>query len=425
MSIRSLSEAEQAINSFKPTSTTYKKGKYSLDHLYPILEVFGNPQNKLKVVHVAGTSGKTSTCYYISNLLRRRYSKIGLTVSPHVDTIVERVQINGQPISDELFCSYLNEFLNIVDNAELELSYFELLMIFALWVFVQEKVDYAVIETGLGGLLDASNVVQRSDKVCVLTDIGFDHQAILGNTIAEIAAQKAGIMHAGNNAFCFDQGEEVKNVFSSYAESHGVSLHVIEEKKESESTALPKFQRHNLQLAKAAVKFIFSRDKMKNLTVQEYTESTQQIVPARMQSMQYDTKTIIMDGAHNEQKMKAFVDSYVEKYGDTKIPVVVAFKQGKDFEPALDLLFPLASEMILTTFTEAQDMPFHAINPQLLREYCESQSYENTKVAITVNEALEQVTRLDSKVCVVTGSFYLISELRRLFKVSTKQKIGL
>jgi dihydrofolate synthase/folylpolyglutamate synthase len=416
MNIRTLREAEQAINAFKPTSTTYKKGKYSLEHLYPMLEVFDNPQNKLKIVHVAGTSGKTSTCYYISTLLKKRYRRVGLTVSPHVDSIVERVQVNGKPISNKLFCAYLNIFLSTLTESRLEPSYFELLMIFALWVFVQEGVDYAVVETGLGGLLDASNVVQRSDKICVLTDIGFDHQAVLGNTIAEIAAQKAGVMHAGNHAFCFDQGEEVMNVFRTYADNQNALLHVVQESRQDAPADLPLFQRHNFQLAKAVVEFILKRDDIEVLTKAELTQSSRLIVPARMQSIHYGNKTIIMDGAHNEQKMKAFVDSYTERYKKSKVPVVVAFKQGKDYESALDLLFLLASEIIITTFTEAQDMPFHAIDPKILREYCESQGFNGVTVAQTPNEALKRIIESDKKSIIVTGSFYLISELRRLFK---------
>lgn len=118
-----------------------------------LMELLGNPQDSYAVIHVAGTSGKTSTAYFIRGLLQTAGKKTGLTVSPHIRSITERIQIDGRPISDELFVSYLNQLLEKVENSPLTPTYFELLVALAYLVFREEKVDYAVIETGLGGLL--------------------------------------------------------------------------------------------------------------------------------------------------------------------------------------------------------------------------------------------------------------------------------
>ncbi len=198
MNIRSIQEAEAALLPYVPLVAELTGKDTTLDRIVPLMKLLGDPQDKLKIIHLAGTSGKTSTAYYMSALLQATGKKVGLTVSPHIDTIAERVQIDGLPLPETEFCRELGIFLDIVEFAEAPPSYFELLYAFALWVFERQQVDYAVVETGMGGLYDATNVASRPDKVCVITDIGFDHTHILGKTLPEIAAQKVGIVHDHN-----------------------------------------------------------------------------------------------------------------------------------------------------------------------------------------------------------------------------------
>ena len=173
MAIRTIEEAEAALLPYVPLVAQLTGKATTLERaIIPLMALAGNPQDRLKTVHIAGTSGKTSTSYYIAALLGAAGKTVGLTVSPHVDSITERIQINGQPLPDAEFCQELETFLDIVKQAPQPPSYFELLYAFALWVFGRRHVDYAVIETGMGGLYDATNVATRADKVCVITDIG-------------------------------------------------------------------------------------------------------------------------------------------------------------------------------------------------------------------------------------------------------------
>ena len=205
MNIVNIDQAIAELQKYVPAVARYSGDDMTLDRMWPLLSAVGNPHKKLKTIHIAGTSGKTSTSYYIAALLKASGQRTGMTVSPHVDSITERLQIDGSPVSDDLFCSYLSEFLDLITDVDPQPSYFELMIAFVLWVFARENLDYVVLETGMGGLFDGTNVVTRSDKICVITDIGLDHTQILGNNVEQIAAQKAGIIHKGNHVFTYKQ----------------------------------------------------------------------------------------------------------------------------------------------------------------------------------------------------------------------------
>jgi len=214
------------LEAYWPSRTTLHR--MSLDYIRSLLDYLGNPQERLRIIHIAGTSGKTSTAYYAAALLTAAGKKAGLTVSPHVDLLNERVQINMTPLPEALFVREMNEFMACVEQGGFTPTYFELLYAFAFWEFARQQVEYAVIETGVGGLLDNTNVVTRSDKVCVLTDIGFDHTSLLGTTLPEIARQKAGIIQLHNAVFCWRQSAEVLAVFRAVTRQKQADLHILD-----------------------------------------------------------------------------------------------------------------------------------------------------------------------------------------------------
>ena len=417
MKITNLHQAEVALKTYIPLVASYGKDGMTLDRLWVLLKRAGEPHTQLRVVHIAGTSGKTSTAYYAAAQLRATGKKVGLTVSPHVDFVNERVQINGLPLPPQKFCSYLTQFLEIVKKVPQKPSYFELMIAMALWIFVQEKVDYAVVETGMGGLLDGSNVVTRPDKVCVLTDIGFDHQHVLGNTLSQIAAQKAGIMHNGNVAFTYKQPNEVMNEFKNRAQAVGAKLTALTNHKftklPQDFAILPLFQQRNWLLAYTATDYVIKRDKLPELSNNALQATMHTIVPGRMQVIKLsDQLTIVMDGAHNQQKMQAFVASYKEKYGPSKVPVLLALKNGKEYQQVLDELLPLASTITFTTFSTSQDMPAVSIRPQLLADYCQSIGYTNYKIITNHMQAYKDFVTHNIGIAIITGSFYLLSQIR-------------
>ena len=198
-------------------------GDKGLDRVRHLLKLLGNPQEKIKIIHIAGTSGKGSTAYILSNLIRSQNFKVGLTVSPHLLDIRERIQINNTLIDKKIFTKNLNDIAEKVKEIDTkkygQLTYFELLTVLAFYTFYKEEVDYAVVETGLGGLLDATNVVTSENKICVITKIGFDHTHILGKRLTDIALQKAGIIQKNNTVVVTWQRKEIEQLFKNVSEN--------------------------------------------------------------------------------------------------------------------------------------------------------------------------------------------------------------
>jgi dihydrofolate synthase / folylpolyglutamate synthase len=415
VTIRTIQEANQALQPYVPLVSQLTGGNTTLERVIPLMKLLGNPQDKLRVIHIAGTSGKTSTAYFLAALLTIGGKKTGLTVSPHVDTVAERVQINGSPLSESKFCDYLGEFLDIIETAEQKPSYFELLYAFSLWVFLREQVEYAVIETGMGGLYDATNVITRPDKICIITDIGYDHMHILGSTLPEIATQKIGIVHERNVVFCYQQSSEIMRVFQDWCDTHHAELNVTTKPQEqsgadADFSGIPDYQVRNWLLAYKAYNFLETRDKVKHLTRKELTQTLQVQVPGRMDVIKLHGKTVVMDGAHNAQKMQTFIESFKKLYPNVRPVVVIAMKESKDYQPVTELLSTIAERLFVTTFRTSQDLPARAMDPNTL-----AQSFED-KLPVEVipdsSDAVRAALAAPESVVVLTGSFYLLSQIR-------------
>ena len=411
MTIKNLKEAEAALRPFVPLVKQLTGKDTTLARIRPLMKLLGNPQDQLKIIHIAGTSGKTSTAYYMAALLQAAGQQVGLTVSPHVDSVTERVQLNGQPLSEAEFCAQLGDFLDIVERAEQQPSYFELLYAFAIWVFARQGVDYAVVETGMGGLYDATNVTTRPDKVCIITDIGLDHQHILGKTLPEIAAQKVGIVHDRNQVFMYRQPAAVQTVIEGWVKQHHATMRVADVPAQSKSE-LPAYQWRNWQLAYKVYEYLRRRDKLPRLTSQVLAQTRQINVPGRMEIRRLGGKTLIMDGAHNAQKMTAFIDSFQRLYPGVKPAILLSLKTGKEYREVARLLVPLASRVIATTFNTTQDLPVVSIDPIVLAETFKAAGSNNVETITDQQAAFKALLSGPEEVCIVTGSFYLLSQIR-------------
>lgn len=416
MKIQTLRDAEKALQPYIPMVSQLTGKDTTLDRIGPLMSMLGNPHHRLRTIHVAGTSGKTSTCYYIAALLESTGKRVGLTVSPHVDSISERIQINTTPISETDFCSYLSEFLPLVEQSPVAPSYFELLYAFAIWVLDRERVDYLVVETGVGGLFDATNIAQNADKVCVITDIGYDHQSILGHTLSEIASQKAGILHAGNQAFMYEQSPEVMKAVHERAAAVGAIVHTIREADTAPQLPLPEqmpaFQKRNWLLAHRAFRYVAQRDSLPVDNTQAISATQSLQIPGRMEVTHIGGKTLIMDGAHNQQKMAAFVNSFRQRHPGQKATVMAAFKTGKDYEAALSILAPITNTLIATSFNTSQDLPAVATDPALVASHAASAGITTVIIEPDHTAAYDKLLRSHDHICIVTGSFYLLGQLR-------------
>lgn len=409
--INNFQQANEALSRFV---SLHPVTRYSLDRMIELMNYLGNPQNKFKVIHVAGTSGKTSTSYYAASLLKESGFKVGLTVSPHVDGVNERAQIDLAPLPEKEYCQELNLFLNIVQLSGLHASYFEVLMAFAYWLFAKYKVDYAVIEVGLGGLLDGTNVIERSDKVCIITDIGLDHVEILGNTLDKIAFQKAGIITDGNAVFMYRQQKIITDVIINKCHDVNADMHLIESNCQKDDHALNLFQQRNFYLAFQAVVYVLRRDYGYAMSKSVENKASAINIPARMEMTIYRNKQLILDGSHNDQKIGALVDAIRQKFPNNSITILVSFGANKQssVRASLKLLRTISSKIIITRFDQGQDDARASIEPKELAMYAKEAGFTNIIIEPKPAQALKLLVADKLDIGLVTGSFYLLNHLR-------------
>lgn len=396
-----------------------KKFSHGLEHMYELLDFLGNPQKRLRIIHVAGTSGKTSTAYYAASLLKEAGVRVGLTVSPHVDDVNERVQIDLQPLPEAEFCRRLDEFLRLIEPCRVVPNYFELFIAFALWEFDAQGVEYAVVEVGVGGLLDSTNVVSDPRKVCVITDIGFDHMHVLGDTLPEIAEQKAGIIQLHNTVFCYQQGREVMEVIRARAERMQADLHTFKtDGLGEEFNFLPLFQRRNFGLALQAAKFVQERDKLPVLSPGLLVRAARVHIPARMEKIGLDGKIVILDIAHNVQKLHGLLESVHAAYPGQAVAALLRLpvrdRAMRRTTAGLREVTKNVSHIIFTSLAEQGDAPDESFQPEVLTEICREAGFKSFEVVSDPKEAFRVLRSRPEPILLVTGSTFLLNHIRPL-----------
>ena len=411
--IRNFGQVHTVLGQFYGKHTV---GPYTLDRMRQLMDYLGNPQDTLRVIHVAGTSGKGSTAYYISSLLEQSGATVGMTVSPFIKEVNERVQINHRPLPEGTFCAALTEFLQLVEQSKIESSYFEVMVAMAYWYFAREKVDYAVIEVGLGGLLDSTNIVSAEDKVCVITDIGFDHTDILGKTLPEIAAQKAGIIQRGNQVFVRRQADEIMQVIEKQVATQHATLHVINRSATNSYDSLPLFQRRNFGLAEAVVDYVLERGDEPRLTEVQKDTASQVSIPGRMEEFIVKGKTVIFDGAHNEQKMMALMQSVAAKYPDQSVATLLSVSEAGDdrWERTGEVVAKKTDYVIATSFQLEQDAPKVSVPPARVAAHLRSRGYGAVEIEPSLRLALQKLLARPEPLLLITGSLYLLGQAKLL-----------
>lgn len=376
-----------------------------------ILETLGSPQNQIPAIHIAGTSGKGSTAYYATSLLNRAGYTTGTLVSPHIASVAERSLINGQPLPEQEYLHYFQAFANLCAARNLHLSYFEFLTIFSFWLFKKIDVNYIIIEIGIGGRLDTTNVISRSPTVRVITDIGLDHMELLGNTLTEIAQEKAGIIHQNDSVVMNRQASEIETVIRQHAEEQHSQFSIASPIIDDFLKILPDFQQRNWTLAYRAVEKRLTLDKKPPLSKEALEKSVHITIPGLLEKRIVDGVNIIFDVAHNPQKIRALVDSLRKLYPDKKPIFVVAFGQNKhsSLAESLAIIDNLAQLAYATTFSANYGKNHRNVPPETIQHLMKSavEIEYNTDKALA--KAIKKARQLDTYV-VVTGSFYLVSE---------------
>lgn len=414
--IKTVEDAEKYLGSLPVIRADYSD---RLTFVKAVLEALGNPQDAIPAIHIAGTSGKGSTAYYSASLLHEMGYNVGLAVSPHVNTVTERSQVNGLPLEETEYCRYFNAFLALLAEQTFTVSYIEFLTIFTYWLFAHLELDYIVIEVGLGGRLDPTNVLAREDTVRVITDIGFDHMDMLGNTLRDIAREKAGIIHAHNHVITHLQKPDVMKEITLAAQRTHAAVTVVPEAT-AINAALPPFQQRNFNLALHAVNTRLALDDCFEVSVEAVENSLAINIPGRFEVFTQDQAQIILDVAHNPQKIQALLNGLEKLYPNRRALFIVAFGKNKraTLKESLELLLPISERLIATEFTSDIDAERGAMSPEVVAETALTSGYNHSYVEIAHNpyEALASSIRQAKQsgaLIVVTGSFYLIDGIRK------------
>lgn len=381
-----------------------KPGLYRVQQL---LQASGNPERRMKSIHIAGTNGKGSTSTYLAQALTYNGWKTGSFISPTPGGFLESIQVDGKWITEEEFTAACNRLLPIIeemDRAEDYPSEFEIHVCIA-YSHLAEQADICVIEAGMGGRGDATNVLQPI--LSIITNIGLDHQRFLGDTISAIAEEKAGIIKPGAPVISAVTQSEARAVLEQQAKAAAVQITWVEAQDADRLQINPKMkgahQRLNAAVAAEACHALQELGiSLDNKKVKEAISQAQ--LPGRFELVEEEPK-IILDGAHNAEGMATFIQTVKENYPDTKIHVLFSAFQDKPFEQMIRQLSELTTNISLTTFEHARAIDMESL----------------VKVSPTVNivpdwqEWVEHLYRLDQydTVYFVTGSLHFIYQVRK------------
>jgi len=399
-----------------------KSAKLGLERIGVLLEALGNPQQACRMVHVAGTNGKGSTCAMIESGLRAAGTRTGLFTSPHLVAPTERIQVAGRPVGAGQFAAAFDqvhacaETLLREERIDLHPTYFESVTAMAMVVFRECGVETAVLEVGLGGRLDATNVV--TPALCVVTPVDFDHEAYLGKSLESIAAEKAGILKRGVRAVFARQRAEAESVLEARATALGVAVThssavaisgVTQHARSSDlmwdglRVSCPLAGEHQVENARTAIAALRELGIAPAAIRQGIAQTAW---PGRLERVAVNPE-IILDGAHNPASARALA-AYLDRfYEPRRVWLIYGAMRDKAVEEMAAILFPRAGHVIVTAPAQAR-----ALRPESIRGLAD---HESIQVAANVQEALALAggaTREDA--IFVTGSLFLVGEARAL-----------
>ena len=395
-----------------------KTAKFGLERIRTLLEAMGNPQDRCRFVHVAGTNGKGSTCAMIDAGLRAAGRRTGLFISPHLQEPTERISVEGRPVSAECFTEAFNRVHEVaeklIDAGKIDLhpTYFETVTAMAFLIFAEAKTETVVLEVGLGGRLDATNVIHP--ELCVITQIDFDHEQFLGISLEAIAGEKAGILKQGIPAVFSRQRPEVLPVLEKRAAELDVpvartsewTLSDVELHAQGSRFALgslhidcPLAGEHQVENATTAA---VALTKLGLPPAAIEAGIAQARWPGRLERVSAKPE-IILDGAHNPAGARALA-AYIDRfYSGRRIRMIYGAMRDKAVEEVCGILFPRAHEIIAT----APDQP-RALYPEAILKIAD---HPNIRIAPSLEDALEMARAgAPDEVTFITGSLYLVGE---------------
>lgn len=409
-------------------SSSIVRERYGLEKLQQALHLLGDPHHHTEFVHIAGTNGKGSTAAMTASVLQTAGYRTGLYTSPHLMRYNERMQIDGVPISDEDFVEAASQVQRVCEQLGGVPIVFEVLTLMALWYFAQQHCDIVVLEVGIGGLLDSTNVVP-SPKAAIITQLGMDHTETLGNTLEEIAAQKGGIVKEGTPTVMALQEPSAVAVVQQICDKHHAPLALADperlrvldasvagqtlEDREYGKLVLPlagAHQRKNAANVLEAVAMLRTQGyRISDDDVREGIAKT--VWPARFERLS-TAPDFILDGGHNPQCLHAATAALRGYYPGQKVVFLVGMMADKDTDHMLAEMASIAKSFVCIR----PDSP-RAMQPQLLAQQLTERFHLPACACGSVHEGIAEATRQAGKEGVVCalGSLYLAGEVRAAF----------
>jgi dihydrofolate synthase/folylpolyglutamate synthase len=424
-----------------PTQAT--AAKFDLENISTLAEALEHPERKYRSVHIAGTNGKGSTAAFTESILRTAGVKTGLYTSPHLEKINERIRVNGEETSDEDFAESFTKIQTLIEEllaqgkVRAHPTFFEVVTALAFEHFAKAQIEIAVFEVGLGGRLDATNIVVP--EVSVITRVDFDHESFLGHSLEEIASEKAGIIKRGVPLVLAEQRKEARSVILGRAQEWNAAVVETEKEYRAENIGLKdgcvraeiveaksgeRFQvapmlRGRFQLANAinaiAVAQILKKQG-KGISKDAVEQGIANAVwPGRIEKLQSKPE-VYLDGAHNPSAARELASFLEENFAGRKVTMLFAAMRDKAVDEIAGILFPLASEVIFT-----QPRVSRAISAAQLADMAGEYAalfrvIPNAEAAL--EEALAPAEPNDA--VFVTGSLYLVGELRHYWKTRSQ-----
>ncbi len=376
-------------------SKAYKPGidniRFFVDHLdLNLLDI--------KFIHVGGTNGKGSTCAYLSSIIQESGYKVGLFTSPHFFDFRERIKVNNKKIEKDFITKFIQENIELIE--ELNLSFFELSFGMSLYYYFEQKVDYAVIEVGLGGRLDATNII--NPILSVITNISYDHTEILGNSLEKIAYEKAGIIKKNTKIIIGERDKKTQNIFIQKADENFSDIIFASDYKTDFENSEIKYQNKNIRTAVQV---------SKNLNDQNINETSIKKGIMNLDSntdfygrwtiINYNPK-VIFDSAHNESGF-SYLSQQLEKLNYDRLFIILSFVKGKDIKKLITYL-PKKSLIYFTSSNSERSMNYEDI----IQCVKENINFDKNPMKV-YKEVLKQSSSKD--LIIITGSNYIAKEI--------------
>lgn len=439
----------EAVEYIESTPKFTKKNKP--ENTAELIRRLGNPERRMKVIHVAGTNGKGSVCAFLASILEKAGKRTGLFTSPHLVEITERFQIDQTPVSHETFTDAFvrvkREIDAMIADGFAHPAYFELLFAAGLLMFEEAGVEYLVLETGLGGRLDATNLVERP-IACVLTSISLDHMEYLGDTVAKIAAEKAGIIKAGVPVVYDGRNPEAERVIVSQAERMHAPTYryddamceilaktdksidfMLDCSYDKTDTAgklritvpfLAEYQVANSSLAAMAARVVSRQDENCTITDEAIAEG---IRTARWQGrMETVLPGVVLDGAHNADGIREFIRTAADVRKRTPVSLLFSAVVEKEYEKMIrEVCEDMQPEFVVVTQVGgARVVPAETL-AEVFRRYTSVPVVARADVAEAFDEAL---ARRGDSMLFCAGSLYLVGEIKKLLASEARAKQG-